>query len=218
MHLDDAVGQIIAKLEKMGKRENTLLIFTSDNGGSWTTNETQPYPADNYPGGKIPGNNVPWRGEKGDLYDGGTHVAAIVSWPDKLRAGKCTQPMQVIDWMPTFCALAGYKPERDLKWDGANMWEHISNPSAPIVPRTLYWTQGSNSAIRDGDWKLIAPRAPGGKKKGKAAPDGKAELFDLAHDPYEKNNLAAKMPEKVAELRQKLAAIAKSDNDAVAND
>jgi arylsulfatase A-like enzyme len=220
MHLDDAVGKIVAKLDQLGKRQNTLLIFTSDNGGSWAENANQPYPADDYKTGKIPGNNIPWRGQKGDLYDGGTRVATIVSWPGKLAPRKVSQPMQVIDWMPTFCAIAGYKPERDLKWDGLNMWPQISDAKAPAVSRQLYWTQGAMAAVRDGDWKLIVSRTPRGKAKAKASAseEGTVELFDLAKDPYEKTDLAAKMPDKVAAMKAKLAAIAKADGDARAND
>jgi arylsulfatase A-like enzyme len=126
--------------------------------------------------------------------------------------------MQIIDWMPTLCALTGYKPERDLKWDGANLWEHISNPSAANVARLLYWTTPNEAAVRDGDWKLIVPRAEGRKGKAKKTDGGKAELFNLADDPYEKTDLAAKMPEKVAALKLQLAAMAKADGDALAND
>ena len=211
MHLDDSVGQILAALDKAGKRENTIVVFTSDNGGSWAENANQPYPKDNYPQGKIPGNNLPWRGQKGDLYDGGTRVATIVSWPARLRPAKIDQPMQVVDWMPTFCALVGYKPERDLKWDGLNMWDSITGEKKDRVSRLLYWTQNQASSVRDGDWKLIVN--PGAGKKG-----GKTELFDLATDPYEKTDLAAKMPEKVAEMQRKLAQVAKADRDAVAKD
>ena len=205
MHLDDAVGQIVAALEKAGKRNNTIVVFTSDNGGSWAENANQPYPDDDYPKGRIPGNNLPWRGQKGDLYDGGTRVPMIVSWPGKLRPAKVDQPMQVVDWMPTFCALVGYKAERDLKWDGMNLWPHIAGEKTERVSRLLYWTQNSASSIREGDWKLILENK-------------KAQLFDLAKDPYEKTDLAAKMPEKLEQMKRTLAQFAKADRDALARD
>jgi arylsulfatase A-like enzyme len=78
MHLDDAVGRLVAALDESGKRSNTLLVFTSDNGGSTAQNSTQPYPPDDYPTGRIPGNNAPLRGGKGDLYEGGIRVATVV--------------------------------------------------------------------------------------------------------------------------------------------
>ena len=205
MHLDDAVGRIIAALDESGQRGRTLLIFTSDNGGSWAENAGQAYPKDGYPEGAIPANNIPWRGEKGQLYDGGIHVPTVVSWPGVLAAGKVSAPCQVIDWMPTFCALAGYKPEKDLKWDGMNLWPVIMG-RAPAPTRTVYWVgPGWNArAIREGDWKLIA--------SGKA-PREKFELFNLADDPYEKKDLAGSMPERVAKLNERMAAVAKADRD-----
>jgi arylsulfatase A-like enzyme len=210
MHLDDAVGRIVAALERSGQRGNTLLVFTSDNGGSTVGNSDQNYPADDYPQGKLTGNNAPWRGQKGDLYEGGIRVPAIVSWPGTLRAGRCTSPLQIIDWMPTFCGLARYAPDTDLKWDGSNLWPVLKGQAAG-TSRTLYWTAPGfrASAVRDGDWKLIVPSGPGAAQ---------AELFNLADDPHESTDLAAKMPEKVKELRGKLAEIAKSDRDAVARD
>ena len=209
MHLDDAVGQIVTALEKAGKRENTLLVFTSDNGGSWAENANQPYPPDDYPKGKIPGNNVPLRGQKGNLYEGGIHVPAVISWPAGLKGGKHAAPFHVVDWMPTLCALAGYKPERDLKWDGMNRLPHLGAKGAGVAvePRLLYWATPDGKAVREGDMKLIvhSPRGKGAAR---------VELFDLAKDPYEKTDLAERMPDQVTALKQKLAVISKADNDA----
>jgi arylsulfatase A-like enzyme len=209
MHLDDAVGQIVVALEKAGKRENTLLVFTSDNGGSWAQNANQPYPPDDYPQGKIPGNNVPLRGQKGDLYEGGIHTPAVVSWPGRIQPDKNATPFHVVDWMPTLCALAGYTPERDLKWDGMNMWPHLAAKSGGVAsaPRLLYWATPQGKAVRDGDLKLIVHSA-------RNTTATKSELFDLAKDPYETTDLAAKMPKQVANLTQKLALVSKADNDA----
>ena len=105
MHLDDAVGRIVSALEKSGQRENTLLVFTSDNGGSTAENGDQKYPADDYPKGKLTGNNAPLRGQKGDIYEGGIRVPTIVSWPGKLKTGKSTpQPK-----LPTGCQPSGLR-------------------------------------------------------------------------------------------------------------
>jgi arylsulfatase A-like enzyme len=208
MHLDDAVAQIVTALEKAGKRENTILVFTSDNGGSWAQNANQPYPPDNYPQGKIPGNNTPLRGQKGDLYEGGIRVPAVISWPAGLQSGKHAAPFHVVDWLPTLSALAGYKPERDLKWDGMNRLPHLTGKDGSVAAaRLLYWATPDGKAVRHGDMKLImhSPRGKGPTR---------AELFDLAKDPYEKTDLAARIPEQVEALKQKLAAISKADNDA----
>lgn len=212
MHLDDAVGRIVAALEKAGKRNNTLIVFTSDNGGSWAANADQSYPPDNYPEGRIPGRNVPWRGQKGQLYDGGIRVATIVNWPGRLRPAKIPQPMHIVDWMPTFTALAGYTPERNLRWDGRNLWPHLSDAKTLPIARTLYWATANASAVREGDWKLIVPTA----RANKAA--GKPELFDLAGDPHETTDLAAHQPERVAALKQVLARAAAADRDAMVKD
>lgn len=210
MHLDDAVGRIVAALAKTGKRDKTLLVFTSDNGGSTAGNADQKYPPDNYPEGKLPGNNAPLRGEKGQLYEGGIRVPAIVSWPGVLEAGKRATPVQITDWMPTFCTLAQAVPDRNVKWDGADLWPVLTGRS-PRASHPLYWVAPGfrARAVRDGDWKLIS------HEKGDTQ---KVELFNLADDPKETTDLARQRPEKVAELQHIMAELSKADRDAVAND
>jgi arylsulfatase A-like enzyme len=210
MHLDDAVGQIVAALEKAGKREQTLLVFTSDNGGSTAENAGQTYPADDYPTGKLPGDNRPFRNEKGSVYEGGTRVPCIVHWPGKLKPGKHSAPVQVIDWMSTFTALAGYQPSEDLRWDGVNLWPQIAAGAEPAV-RSIY-TVGPgfrSRALRHGEWKLILHE---GKE------NQVAELYQISKDPSETTNLAAKEPAKLAELTALLATAANADRDRVAKE
>jgi len=211
MHLDDAVGRIVAALGKNGQRENTLLIFTSDNGGSTAGNNDQKYPDDDYPNGKLTGSNLPLRGQKGDLYEGGIRVPTLVNWPGALKPGKLDAPAHITDWMPTLCALAGHQPEKDLRWDGTNIWSALTG-ATPLPARPLYWTAPSfkASALRVGDWKLIVPKAKG-------VPQGKAELFDLSKDPNETTDLANQLPDKVAELRARLTEVAQRDRDSPAS-
>ncbi|MBL9182307.1 MAG: sulfatase-like hydrolase/transferase [Verrucomicrobiaceae bacterium] len=207
MHLDDSVGRIVAMLEKTGKRGETLIVFTSDNGGSTAENNGQSYPADDYPAGSLPGNNKPLRNEKGTVYEGGTRVPCIVNWPAKLKPGTHTAPVQIVDWMPTFCALAGFKPDRDLKWDGTNLWPQFAEGAAPASHPIYTVAPGFKSrSFRVGDWKLVLQ------------PKDKFELFDIANDPNEQTDLASQHPEKVAELRKALEAYARADKDAVADD
>lgn len=211
MHLDDAVGRVLAALDKAGKRENTLVVFTSDNGGSTAENNDTAYPDDGYAQGKLTGSNRPLHGQKGDLYEGGIRVATIANWPGRLKPGKFAQPVHIVDWMPTLCGLAGYKSERELRWDGVNVWPQLSGTSSARVERTLYWTTPRASAVREGDWKLIVTPA-----RGKGA--DKIELFNVADDPNETTELAAKQPERVEALRRRMAEIARADRDAVAKD
>jgi arylsulfatase A-like enzyme len=207
MHLDDSVGRIVAALEKNGKRDQTLIIFTSDNDGSTAENNGQTYPADDYPTGPLPGNNTPLRGEKGSVYEGGTRVPCIANWPGKLKPGTHTAPVQIIDWMPTFCALAGYMPERDLKWDGANLWPQLAEGVKPAAHPIYTVAPGFKSrSFRVADFKLVLTAKE------------RTELFDIANDPNETSDLAKKMPGKVAELQAALNEYAKADKDAVADD
>ncbi len=214
LHLDDAVGQIVAAVEKSGKKDNTLIIFTSDNGGSTAENNDTKYPniKDDCPNGALTGNNLPLRGKKGDLYEGGTRVPTIVRWPGKIAAGSSSEtPVHIVDWMPTFCSLAGYPADQSkLKWDGTNLWPLLSGKGS-LPARSLYsaGTSFRSQALRDGDWKLILFFAKNGN-------ENKAELFNLATDLNEKNNLTSTEPNKLAELRKKLKKLAANDRDALA--
>lgn len=210
MHLDHAVGRILEALEKAGRRENTLLVFTSDNGGSTAENNDTKYPADDYPEGPLPGSNQPLRGEKNELYEGGIRVPAIVSWPARLSRGTVEEPIHIADWMPTLCAIAGYEPERDLKWDGLNVWPLIEGRGAG-TERTLYWTSPRARAVRQGNWKLIQPVERDGEQ-------GRAELFDLSRDPYETTDLAGREPQKVKELMARMGVIARADGEDAVRD
>jgi arylsulfatase A-like enzyme len=214
LHLDDAVGRIVDAVEKAGIKDNTLIVFTSDNGGSTAENNDTKYPNinDDCPFGELPGNNLPLRGKKGDLYEGGTRVPTIARWPGKIAPGSANEtPLHIVDWMPTFCGLAGYKEDSaKLKWDGQNIWPVISG-KASLPDRTLY-SAGTNfrsQALRDGDWKLILFKTENGDET-------RAELYNVAKDPNEENNLAESQADKLAVLRKKLETAAANDRDAVA--
>lgn len=216
-HMDDAVGQVLAVLDRKKLRENTVVLFFGDNGAhSPQDNQGGPYPGE-YEHHQVGNDNRPWRGHKSSVYEGGIRMAGLVSWPSRLQAREVSVPMHVVDWMPTFCNLAGAKPD-DLKWDGQNMWPAISDPKAEPPDRTIY-TAGPGfraQAVRHGDWKLVVTQ-PGGNKKSKS-PSRQVELFNLAADPAESKNLASEQPSKLAEMQQRLADISARDRDAVAND
>ncbi len=190
-HMDHGIGQIVTALDRTGKRKDTLVIFVSDNGGQQRWHNKKHYRgryADKPH--TVLGDNRPLRGWKGQVYEGGIRVPALANWPGVLAPGEVTAPVHIVDWMPTLCALVGHKPERDLGWDGQDVWPVITGRRDAASARTLYWKTPGASALRRGDWKLIAP------KKG-----GRQELYDLSADPYEKRDLAGVEKRRVAELK-----------------
>ncbi|MCA9120045.1 MAG: sulfatase-like hydrolase/transferase [Planctomycetaceae bacterium] len=204
MHLDDAVGRILHALDERGVRENTLVVFTSDNGGSTTTNNTQPYPPDDSPSGNLTANNGSLRGQKGNVYEGGTRVPTIVSWPGKISQRHEPTPVFIADWMPTFCQLAGYQSDRDLHWDGISLSSLLlkaeSIPQRPIYIAGPHWRAVS---LRLGDWKLVVSE------------NDRHELFDIAIDPSEQTNLAKQEPDRLKDMLAALKQVRATDNDSV---
>lgn len=214
LHLDDAVGRIVDAVENAGKSANTLIVFTSDNGGSTAENNDTKYPDDQCPNGKLPGNNLPLRGKKGDLYEGGTRVPTIACWPGTIAAGSAIDtPIHIVDWMPTICALAGVDVDPDsLNWDGTNITPLLMGDGS-LPERSLYsaGTQFRSQALRRGDWKLIV-------YAGKEQVAQRVELFDIGNDPNERTNLADSSKDKAEELRALLSAAANADKDALASE
>lgn len=209
MHLDDAVGKVVAALDSKGVLDQTLLVFTSDNGGSNAENNDLKYPDDHCPDGRLTGDNAPLRGGKGDVYEGGTRVPTIVAWPGRLQPGQLDTPVQITDWMPTFCALAGWRSPRDLNWDGQDL-SRLLFERTPLVTRAIY-TVGPNwraSSLRKGDWKLIVSGEP---------QQPRLELYNLSMDPHETINREASEPTIVQNLKTELQRMATQDNDALAN-
>jgi arylsulfatase A-like enzyme len=200
-HMDHGIGRIVEALDRRGLRENTLVVFVSDNGGqkSW-------HSKDQYKGRyadkphTVLGDNRPLRGWKGDVYEGGIRVPALANWPGVLEAGTSDLPMHIVDWMPTLCRLAGYTPQRDLAWDGGDVWRWIRSGAAPSELRSFYWKTSNYSAVRFGPWKLIA------KNRGEDV-----QLFNLESDPYETQDLAAQEPERVSHLKRLLGHYAAKD-------
>ncbi len=187
--LDDCVGRVVAKLEALGLAENTIIIFTSDNGGLHVL-ESALTPATF---------NRPFRAGKGFLYEGGIRVPLIICWTGHIKAGQeSDEPVISTDWMPTLLSLAGAKSTESF--DGVNLADLILQNKAP-PPRALYWhqphytNQGGRpaGAIREGPWKLIEHYE-----------NGACELYDLAKDLGEATDLAAREPARVAALRGKL--------------
>ncbi|HEV7282436.1 MAG TPA: arylsulfatase [Pirellulaceae bacterium] len=206
-HMDAAIGAMVEALERTGQRDRTLIVFTSDNGAQ-VDHGGNAYPP---PDPKLTdfSSHLPLRGKKTETYEGGYRVPAFANWPGKLQPRKVAEPMHVVDWSPTLAGLVGYELEEDPAWDGVDVWPLLSGKNLSGEPdssgeRTFYivWGQKRNrEALRRGDWKIVRN---GGKTW---------ELFNLADDPYEKNELSGLMPEKVEELLAVYAEERKKDRE-----
>lgn len=204
-HLDHAVGQIVAALEAKGKMDNTLFIFLSDNGGSIDTENNDPRYAGEHPTFRIPAINRPWRGSKGQVYQGGICSPALIVWRGKVQPGSTIpHPLHVTDWFPTFAKIAGFEAKTDLKWDGLDIGPILTGQQKTPPERVIYTlgTGRNSTALRKGNWVLIEF-----KNKG-------LELYDLAKDPQQETNLAPMEPARVAELQRLRQTIAARDDDA----
>lgn len=180
LSLDRACGRIVDKLQELGLRENTLIVFTNDNGGPMDRNGSS---------------NYPFSGVKATQLEGGIRVPGIVSWPGKIEPNtQYAHPLITLDLLPTFVKAAGGDPAAMDGLDGVDMLPYLTGTNTDRPHKTLYWKMETRGAIREGDWKLLR------------YPDRPAELFDLSNDPAEQNNLATAKPELVQALFRKLFA------------
>jgi arylsulfatase A-like enzyme len=203
--MDEAIGEIIAALERKGLRDNTLIFFCSDNGG---------------PSPGVVTSNGPLRAGKGTLYEGGVRVPAVAAWTGRIPAGSVVNaPLHIVDWYPTLLGLAGVNLTQRHPLDGRDAWPAIVRGASSPHEDILHNVTPTGGAVRSGDWKLVvngqvsdaeeggAP-APKAKKRAKQDATGAStlvELFNLRDDPYEKTNLATRHPDVVARLREVLA-------------
>jgi arylsulfatase A-like enzyme len=187
--MDLAVGKVLAKLDELGLADNTIVLFTSDNGGLSTSEGW-------------PTSNVPLRGGKGWLYEGGIRVPFLVRWPKVVKPGmEIAAPISSPDLMPTLLEATGATPAEEHALDGTSIVPMVRGESSP--ERALYWhyphygNQGGapSAAIRLGDWKLI-----------QWYEDDRVELFNLTNDLSEQTDLAASEPDRVRSLQGKLRA------------
>jgi arylsulfatase A-like enzyme len=185
--LDKQVGEIVAKLEELGIRDNTMIIFTSDNG---------PHKE----GGADPdffNSNGPWRGYKRDLYEGGIRVPMIANWPGKIKPGQTDHISAFWDIYPTIAELTGSELPKNT--DGISFAPILTgNKDNQDNHEYLYWEfieQGGKQAIRKGKWKAIRLNL----RKNNNPP---IELYNLEEDPSEENNLAEQYPDLVKEFKK----------------
>jgi N-acetylgalactosamine-6-sulfatase len=198
-HMDAKIGGIVAKLEELGIRDNTLIFFTSDNGGAWEADIG------------------PYKGGKTDLHEGGIRVPAILSWPARVAAGQAVDTFgHHTDLLPTLAEAAGVEVRDEVAVDGASLFGHLVDGAPEPERGTVFWQMDlyrnlqrhypkpepySTEIARRGDWKLLAY-------------DGEPrELFDLSADPLEKKNLIEERPEIVEELGAELKAFLAAPRD-----
>lgn len=179
--MDIAIGRILESLDKNGYSDNTLVIFFNDNGG-----------------GKRIGNE-PYRGGKGDYYEGGLRVPCIIRWPGHIKPGtKIDEALHVVDLYPTLINIAGGVLEQELPVDGLDAWNTISKEESMQREEIIHCLEVTRDigrpapgALRKGDYKLVGD-----------------QLFNIRKDPYEKKDLAQRHPEKVAQMKARLKELA----------
>jgi len=179
--LDDAIGETLASLRESGQDGRTLVIFFSDNGG---------------PSARISGaDNSPLRGAKGSNYEGGIRVPFLMSWPGRIAAGVTDdRPVSAIDVFATSLGAAGTPMPTDHPYDSVNILPFLTGEKTGMPHERLFWRNGRQRAIREGDWKLV---------RVENQPD---QLFHLASDVGEKTDLARKQPKIAKRLADALNA------------
>lgn len=203
-HMDACIGRIVEALKRTGQRENTLIIFSSDNGAQ-VNHRGGAYPEPD-PKLKNFSSNAPLRGQKTEACEGGIRVPAFLNWPGRLAPRKVTAPMHIVDWMPSLAALTRYAGGADPAWDGMNIWPLVTGQAAP-EPRRIYTVWHENrrwEALRSGGWKIVRHRG----KSGKYAP---WELYDVGNDPNETTDLAGKKPDVLERLIEEFEQEKKKD-------
>jgi arylsulfatase A-like enzyme len=180
-HMDEGVGRILDALDETGAARDTLVVFTSDNGGERFSD------------------TWPFVGQKMDLLEGGIRVPLLARWPAAIPRGRDTAQIAItMDWVPTFLAIAGVAAHPDYPLDGMDLRPVLTRPEATVY-RALFWRMKHRDqrAIRAGSWKYLAI-------------DGHEYLFDLAQDNRERANLARRYPDRLAAARARYAAWAAS--------
>ena len=208
--VDDMVGKVIETLKNKGVYDNTLIIFTSDNGSHWKPEDIEKY--NHYA-------NYNRRGMKSDVWDGGHRIPFILHWSDKINKGYDIDKLVcTTDLFATFSDILGYKPNLNEAEDSYSFYSYISEDESSISPRTSIIHHGIDGtfAIREGKWKLIdAPHSGGWSlRKNSIKPDEypARQLYDMENDIYEKHNLINEYPEVAEKLLIKLKKYVTSNN------
>jgi len=190
-NMDDSVGQILAALRENQLTDNTLVIFISDNGG---------------PTRELTSSNLPLKGGKGSLYEGGIRVPYLMSYPSRIPSSLVYHnPVISLDIFPTVCAAAGIPLPLNTPLDGVNLLPFLDEGNSGLPHKTLFWRVGSNTALRHGDWKIV--------RMSRQKADGEWELYNLVSDQAEATDLAPSQPKLLQQLLLEWRAL---DNQMVA--
>ena len=188
--MDEAIGNLRAKLVATGQTQNTLVCFISDNGGP------------TMPGVTINGStNTPLRGSKRTTLEGGVRVPFIIAWPGRVKPGVFELPTIQLDLTATALAAAGVEVKPEWKIDGVNLLPFLNGTKTGAPHDALYWRFGQQMAIRAGDFKLVRYDTAADTRTGRSEPVSAAKLYNLREDIAESKDLATKMPDKVKELQ-----------------
>ena len=194
---DYETGRLLDTLDELGLAENTLVIYTSDNG-PWNQDKYTKNKKGHPQGSVFWGDSGPLRNGKGSCYEGGYRLPCIVRWPGKVPAGRESDAIfATIDFLPTFANLAGFEVPKDRHIDGIDQTDLLLGRRE--TGREHFYFHGAG--VRKGKWKYLKPNA---QFYGYAVEDDRAkveELYDLESDLGERHNLATKFPAKVAELK-----------------
>lgn len=195
--VDEAIGKIVATLESTGQRDNTLIVFSADNGG---------------PNPRALSDNGVLRAGKGTLYEGGLRASAFINWPGQIPAGaRNKEPLHTVDWFPTLVKLAGGSLDQPLPLDGRDIWPTLTQGAKSPHEALLLVQSPTRAAVRMGDWKLMLNASEVDSESVTETENPKAatkvdniELYNLANDLSEAKNLATQERERVAAMRAKL--------------
>lgn len=186
-HMDRDIGNLMNLIDELGLTEDTLIMFTSDNGPTYDRlggTDSEYFES-----------SGPLRGRKGSLLEGGIRVPLVASWPGKLPAGKSTDHIAAFwDFLPTFCEITGVEAPEGI--DGISMWPTLTGKGEQPAHEYLYWefpAYGGQQAIRMGNWKAL-------REKLFKQPDAKWQLYDLASDIGESKDVAASNPDVIARI------------------
>ncbi len=176
--MDSSIGKLMDVLDEEGIRDNTLVLFYSDNGADEDSDS---------------GSSYPLNGDKGTVYEGGIRLPAIMYWPGVIAPGRiCDQVMSSMDIFSTFAAATGIVPGNQKRFDGVNRWDHIVGDIENVQPENLVIISGSNAAILHGEWKMVK------------ISDRSTRLYKINEDPTESNDLSSSYPEIIQDLEARI--------------